>query len=280
MFHRNNRSYTRNGIVSLYILTGILVVFIYALGVSRLGLASVFDGSHLLILGFLGMGSGLLLYLQRRYAQLIAGVYTALVVFFSMLAYITIYDAMLRLIVVTIATIFTIVFLYLMMSRKKPMTIPARKIFYGVALCVLLISALMFYVDNLSGGKIRNTILQEIKQNCDNTEQCIIDMRTIADDFEWDTLYAFSDSVDADEMKKVLGTETSGKREFSYQVVFSNKGKVVLREYEEMDMDQPLEIVFEGTYEKPYYAQYSKDEAVFLADSASRYGRYLLVPVR
>ena len=102
-------------------------------------------------------------------------------------------------------------------------------------------------------------------------------------DFTWDQMHVFENGATRDEIEKSLGTTFPDYVEFKRRIVFLNSGKIIYREDEPTNIEQPIngQVSFAETYTNPHWV-FTPDNAVFRAEQKRFSGGvyYLLTQVK
>lgn len=98
---------------------------------------------------------------------------------------------------------------------------------------------------------------------CRAPQNCVISLAD-ATDFDWDTVFAFSYTVRADERRRVVGSPEVNYVEFHRQLVFVKNGKIVYQELEPTNVEHPIrdEVAFDLP-DGRQFAKYRRSDAHF-----------------
>lgn len=111
-------------------------------------------------------------------------------------------------------------------------------------------------------GTFQASLVHKIKQSCKEDSECVIRIKDITD-FQWDKMFAFKEAVDQRTVEKALQTKVPPLQEGG-QIVFMEKGKIVLFEAQPWDLERPLpdHVIFVADSDPKGYRVYGP-EAIF-----------------
>jgi len=87
-------------------------------------------------------------------------------------------------------------------------------------------------------GKFQASLVHKIKESCKEDRACVIRLKDVTD-FPWDQMFAFKKAVDQHTVEEALQTKVPPLQEGA-QVVFVERGRIVLFEAEPWDLERPL----------------------------------------